>query len=414
VCTAAAAARTERAFFAALEDAGVLVRKRYSTVNPGQVTGYAVGRPNHRNRDGVTVWYGGGKLAADLTLPKLRRRWAGTSGAHSRWPGRGLSAPAARAVLRNAVTAAAEQARAEAEFFAHLRHDDIEVRLRFGEIRPGQVTGYAVTLPGHHDRHGRPLWYSGGKLSDGLTLPRLRRRWGTPPPAGVERSGAGADRFGTFRLTVPERDAIYELAAQQAAAASEHIRRCAQLDPAMAADAAWAAADTLHAAARVTGNQQLRRAADAYDRAARALYGRIPRRTEAGERLRTAARVIALTGRITGEMPLAASAMLASLLALAAAVAELRQAQQHAAQASAARAATERLHAAVRQMQSRAPNLRNPEAPRRARPETAADVARRDFPRRQQLVKPVPSDPGPPPPTRPHSLGPVRRAGPGH
>jgi hypothetical protein len=38
------------------------------------VTGYAVGLPHHRGRDGV-IWYGGGKLAADLTLPKLRGRW---------------------------------------------------------------------------------------------------------------------------------------------------------------------------------------------------------------------------------------------------------------------------------------------------------------------------------------------------
>ena len=47
VCTAAAGARTEDEFFARLAQAGVLVRRRYSTQNPGQVTGYAVGLPGH-------------------------------------------------------------------------------------------------------------------------------------------------------------------------------------------------------------------------------------------------------------------------------------------------------------------------------------------------------------------------------
>ena len=49
--------------------------RRHSTVNPGEVTGYAVGLPHHTATDGQIIWYGGGKLAADLTLPKLRARW---------------------------------------------------------------------------------------------------------------------------------------------------------------------------------------------------------------------------------------------------------------------------------------------------------------------------------------------------
>ena len=75
VCTAAAAAATEHEFFERLHQAGVLVRLRASTTNRGEITGYSVGLAAHSNRDGGVVWYGGGKLAADLTLPKLRRRW---------------------------------------------------------------------------------------------------------------------------------------------------------------------------------------------------------------------------------------------------------------------------------------------------------------------------------------------------
>lgn len=61
---------------------GVLVRPRYSTTNPGEVTGYAValrpvGRDAADNRQ--PVWYGGGKLAPDLTFPRLRQRWTAST-----------------------------------------------------------------------------------------------------------------------------------------------------------------------------------------------------------------------------------------------------------------------------------------------------------------------------------------------
>jgi MobA/VirD2-like, nuclease domain len=67
VHTAAAGATSEREFFARLEAAGVLVRKRFSQHDLGQVTGYAVAKPGHVNGQGTPVWFGGGKLAADLT-----------------------------------------------------------------------------------------------------------------------------------------------------------------------------------------------------------------------------------------------------------------------------------------------------------------------------------------------------------
>ena len=70
VSTAAAAASSEQEFFAHLQQAGVQVRKRFSTRNPGEVTGYSVALPHDTTASGEPVWYGGGKLAADLTLPK--------------------------------------------------------------------------------------------------------------------------------------------------------------------------------------------------------------------------------------------------------------------------------------------------------------------------------------------------------
>ena len=122
-------------------------------------------------------------------------------------------AAAERAVLRNMVREAAEQARDEADFFARLRGTGMGVRVRFSEIDPGQVTGYSVSLPGHSGRDGAAAWYGGGRLSADLTLPRLRRRW---DPTG----SSPAESPGAFRFSVPERDAIYAHAARQAADAA--------------------------------------------------------------------------------------------------------------------------------------------------------------------------------------------------
>jgi hypothetical protein len=117
----------------------VLVRLRHSTTSPGQVTGYAVGLPRHTARDGGVIWYGGGKLAADLTLPKLRARWHPPAG-HDPLSGAELPASAVRAVLRNKVTMAARQARDETRFFARLREAGVLVRVRFSEVVTSPTT----------------------------------------------------------------------------------------------------------------------------------------------------------------------------------------------------------------------------------------------------------------------------------
>ena len=183
---------------------------------------------------------------------------------------RGL-AEAPRITLRRAVSTAAAGAASEQEFFARLDQAGVLVRKRFSTRNPGEVTGYAVALPHDTTRAGAPVWFGGGKLAADLTLPKLRSRWQATGP----RPG---DRF-----TAAERAAIWEHAARTAAGAAEQIRNVAATDPAAAADAAWAAADTLHAAAAALGSRVLRQAADSYDRAARAPYGRIPVSGSAGE-----------------------------------------------------------------------------------------------------------------------------------
>jgi len=280
------------------------------------------------------------------------------------------------------------------------------VRLRFSEQDPGEVTGYAVGLPNPAGSGGEPTWLGGGRLAPELSLPRLRRRW----KAGIP---AGGDHSARWEFTGSERDAIFEHAARQAAIAAEHVRWHALGDPALAADAAYATADAVRVAARVTRSRVLRHAADRYDRAARAPYGRIPRHTPEGNRLRAMARLVALTGQGMGGDAWPAIALLVVQLAeLVAAVAELRQAQQHPAQAAAARSAADRLHTVSARPRRQAP--RPGQAPSRPPSRAAADVAQRDVPARAAWA----GRPGAAParPARPglrHRPLPPRRAGPG-
>jgi hypothetical protein len=246
---------------------------------------------------------------------------------------------APRVTLRREVSTAAAAATSEQDFFARLRQAGVQVRLRFSTRNPGEVTGYSVALADDTTSTGEPIWYGGGKLAADLTLPKLHRRWGSTPNENTTPDS---------RLTSAERAAIWDHAARTASDATAQIRQLvASSNPVAAADAAWAAGDTLHAAAAVLGSRVIRQAAAAYDRAARAPYGRIPRPTPAGSNLRRAARLLSATALVCHDHTLAQVALIARLAALADAIAELRQSQQHAAQAAAARRAAEQLHAAA-------------------------------------------------------------------
>jgi hypothetical protein len=77
---------------------------------------------------------------------------------------RGWSEPP-RVTLRREVCTAAAGARTEHEFFARLAQAGMQVHHRHSTVHPGQVTGYAVSLPPHTTKDGEPIWYSGGKLA---------------------------------------------------------------------------------------------------------------------------------------------------------------------------------------------------------------------------------------------------------
>jgi hypothetical protein len=73
VRTAAVQAPDPESFFTHLWNLGVLVRARQT--RDGQLVGYAVAAPGDVNADGLPVWFGGRRLAPDLSLPALRDRW---------------------------------------------------------------------------------------------------------------------------------------------------------------------------------------------------------------------------------------------------------------------------------------------------------------------------------------------------
>jgi hypothetical protein len=281
---------------------------------------------------------------------------------------------APRLTLRRTVSTAAAGASSEQEFFARLDRAGVLVRKRFSTRNPGEVTGYAVALPHDTTRAGASVWFGGGKLAADLTLPKLRHRWQATGP------GPG-DRF-----TAAERAAIWEHAARTAAGAGEQIRNSAAADRAVAADAAWAAADTLHAAAAALGSRVLRQAADSYDRAARAPYGRIPAPGQPGNNLRRTARLLSTLPSVA-DVPRAETTLLMRFAKLAEAIAELREAQRLAAQAAAARRAAEQLRAAM-------PGYVTPPSSRRTRVRASVERSRAEFPFPPGTFRPGPSSPG--------------------
>lgn len=74
----AAAAQSEAEFVRRMRQDGVLVRARFAEGRDDVVTGYSIAaKPATGQRP---IWYGGGQLARDLTLPRLRAEWPDTPG----------------------------------------------------------------------------------------------------------------------------------------------------------------------------------------------------------------------------------------------------------------------------------------------------------------------------------------------
>jgi hypothetical protein len=327
---------------------------------------------------------------ADRTAPKRPTR-----GEQEKAARRNLNEPP-RVTLRRHVAAAAATTASQKAFFTALKDAGVLVRPRYSTRDPGQVTGYAVALPGDTSPDGTPIWYSGGKLAASLTWPKLSQRW-TGPAHPMHRPD---------RLTWAERDKIYRHAEQAAAQATGAIRA----GTADAQDAAWAAGDTLRAASAVLGNPALRRAADAFDRAASPPQARIPPPTHAGYHLRRAARLIGALAYINHDPGLMPLKLMLQLAALAETTAELHAVQHRAHQAAAARTAATHLRTAAHEKA-----VPTPWAERKRR-ETQRRLVSSSFPatanegiRATQRTRPEqPSRPSSTRPTQPRPRGPGR------
>lgn len=302
-----------------------------------------------------------------------------------------------RVTLRRQVATVAAMADSEAAFFSQLRADGLLVRERFSRRDPGEVTGYAVALLGHVNRQGRPVWFGGGRLAADLTLPKLRHRW-TGMAAAPEH-------------TAVERNAAWSEAIVVSRQATERLRSCGVGSP-VAADIAWATADVLRVTARKLGGgpkRLLHCAADAYDRAARVPYARIPAST-AGNGLRAVARILAKTSNEDDRITRAIATLLHRLAELADAITRLRIVERRTAGAVAAAECASRLCDAHERLVERSERSAGPEHVRitAVEPEQTqagpVAVAARDFPdlpvvgdaRFQQAPDPVPvrwSDP---------------------
>ena len=245
------------------------------------------------------------------------------------------------------------------------------VRLRHSVKNPGQVTGYAVALPGDTAKNREPVWYGGGKLADDLTWPKLCQRWADPA------------RAADHGLTAAERNAWWEYAAHAAEQAAAHIRGlagttrplppmrpgpprtpCTWLPP------CWAAASWPRPPTPTTGPPAHPMAVFPAD------PGREPAAAGRADHVRV---------RLPDRRPHPHPGHPAHPAGRARrGRRRLRDSQQHAAQATAARAAAERLHDAARPAQP----------PPQARPlsRTAVGLAATSFP-------------GPPVPPRPQQPG---------
>ena len=93
--------KDEAEFVRRLRGCGVLVRPRFETGGQDAVVGYSVA---FKAKDGESpVWFGGGKLAKDLTLPNMRQFWEQSAGNRTaavvEWGSAKTVAPGREAIL---------------------------------------------------------------------------------------------------------------------------------------------------------------------------------------------------------------------------------------------------------------------------------------------------------------------------
>ena len=318
------------------------------------------------------------EVRLDLTRTAARDRTA------ARRPSRGEQEKADRAArpepprttLRLHVSLAAATSATSEEFFADLGRSGLLVRKRYSEFDPDVITGYAVALPGDRNADHEPVWFSGGKLAADLTWPALEQRWAasalTPlQPAPDER----AEPLTVGPPVDVQRHLACDVARRAASAGQAAVLRLTAEDAMASSDIGLATGDLLMAAARMAEGRRggpLTGAAEAYGRAGREPWGRPGRTSAPGTALRSAARLLARTGRLGRSHAEDFGDLLSAAAGLVDAIAVLRAAQGRSVQAAAARDSAAVLHQAARAAAARPGRT---SGPRRRRPLPSRAVA---------------------------------------
>ncbi len=257
VRAAAGGAEDVEGFFARLRDVGLLVKERRSELD-GALTGYAVAVPGRADAAGAPVFYSGGKLAADLTLPKLAARWAPATGADTppaaraaEWSGRpepaagvGLGGEQRAAMWAQAIDAARQ---ATAAVGAH-QHDPAgaadaawaasDFLAATARVIGGRRGSALHTAAEDYDRAARQAW---GRLPEpSLAGSGLRAASGLLAAARLVRRAETAQMLALLaqlatladavtRMRTEQDRAVQAAAARQAAGTirTEHDRRLA-------------------------------------------------------------------------------------------------------------------------------------------------------------------------------------------
>jgi hypothetical protein len=245
VRVAAAQAATGEEFLQGLSDAGLLVRPRFSELDGTTLTGYAVALPGDSNGHGQPVWFGGGKLAADLSWPRVSARWPDTAqrGRQPRHEVSGhrvrLTADERATVWRNATRMSATAAHALRRLSGH---DPVGA----ADLAEAAADVMAVTANVVEGRTGGPL------TDAAAAFDRASRDLHAGPPAARRLSSAGQGLRAVARLLAltgsAQRDETAQVLALVAALAALAdalaALRLAQ-ERAAQAEAATAAARTL-------------------------------------------------------------------------------------------------------------------------------------------------------------------------
>ncbi|MGQ7296963.1 hypothetical protein [Quadrisphaera sp. KR29] len=242
VLSAAAIADSPAAFAAELRAAGVLVRERHSEQDPDVITGYAVAWPGDHNAEGQPVWFGGSKLAPDLSWGRLAARWETPSGARPRL----TTDPALRQdAYREATETVRAAARALGDRERLIEADDVataggDVIAAAGRLVEGRQEGTVQRVADRYQRAARASWgrvppasplgaYLRRAARDLARLARAKRGEGQEVADLLMATGALAAALADLRATQrrPEQEAAAREAALALQGAAHLLHRAA-------------------------------------------------------------------------------------------------------------------------------------------------------------------------------------------